>query len=477
MKRTTRGALNVSAILLVSSIAAAATQPVTIYTSAPSDAQRMRASRAAEWRPAQQPLETETAVFVQTHRRFQSILGFGGAITDASAEVFATLPAAKQAELLNAYFDREKGLGYSLIRTSIHSTDFSSSSYTYVNDGDPALTSFSIDHDRAYRIPMIKRAIASAKGEVKVFVSPWSPPAFMKSNRSMLQGGQLLPEFRDAWARYFVRFIQAYEQEGIAIWGLTIQNEPMATQKWESVIYSAEAERDFLKNHLGPTLKQAGLGNKKIIIWDHNRDLLPHRAATILNDRDAADFVWGIGYHWYETWTGGDPMHANVAAVKHMYPDKTIFLTESAIEKFSADRYQHWPNGEKYGKNIINDLNSGSAGWTDWNILLDQHGGPNHVGNYCFAAVHADTTTGELIYTPIYYVMGHFAKFIRPQALRLATSSSRSILLATSFANPDGSLVTVVMNQSDSEVTYQLMVDERQTLIKIPPRAIQSLIY
>ena len=169
----------------------------------------------------------------------------------------------------------------------------------------------------------------------------------------------------------------------------------MAKQRWESVIYTAEQERDFLKNHLGPTMQKQGLGDKKIIVWDHNRDLITQRAKTILDDPEAAKYVWGIGFHWYETWTGGDPMYSNVAEVARCIRSKPVLLTEAAIEKFTPERYQYWPNGERYGKSMINDFNSGAVGWTDWNILLDEHGGPNHVGNFCFAPVHGDTDNGS----------------------------------------------------------------------------------
>lgn len=171
-----------------------------------------------------------------------------------------------------------------------------------------------------------------------------------------------------------------------------------------------------MKNHLGPTMEQAGYGDRKIIVWDHNRDMMLHRAHVIFDDPEAAKYAWGMGFHWYETWAGFAPMVENVAAVAQAYPDKPLLLTEAAVEKFDPAKLQYWPNGERYGTAIINDLNHGAVGWTDWNILLDQNGGPNHVGNYCFAPVHADTRTGEVIYTPSYWYIGHFSKFIRPGA-------------------------------------------------------------
>ncbi|VXB42245.1 Glucuronoxylanase XynC [Flavobacterium sp. 9R] len=450
---------------------------VTVYTTAANTDLRLSPTAHLVFAKAAQPLETEISIFVEPQRKFQSLMGIGGAITDASAEVFAKLSKEKQQEFLTAYYDTQKGIGYSLLRTTIHSSDFSSGSYTYIEEGDKDLKTFSIDHDKQFRIPMIKQATQAAGGKIVTYVSPWSPPAFMKSNKQMLKGGTLLPEYYQAWANYYAKFIKAYEKEGMPIWGLTIQNEPMAVQTWESCVFSAEAERDFLKNYLGPTLKKEGLGNKKIIVWDHNRDLMNQRANVIFTDPEASKYAWGMGFHWYETWAGGAPMYDNVAKVHEAFPDKNLIFTEGCIEKFDAQKYQFWPNAERYGASMIHDFNNGTVAWTDWNILLDENGGPNHVGNFCFAPIHADSQSGSLIYTPSYYYIGHFAKFIRPQARRVATASSRSSLISTSFQNADGSMVTVVMNQSDKEVTYNLMIASEKTVTTIPPHSIQTLLY
>lgn len=450
---------------------------VTVYTTAANTDLRLSPTAHLVFAKAAQPLETEISIFVEPQRKFQSLMGIGGAITDASAEVFAKLSKEKQQEFLTAYYDTQKGIGYSLLRTTIHSSDFSSGSYTYIEEGDKDLKTFSIAHDRQFRIPMIKQATQVAGGKIATYVSPWSPPAFMKSNKQMLKGGTLLPDYYQAWANYYAKFIKAYEKEGMPIWGLTIQNEPMAVQTWESCVFSAEAERDFLKNYLGPTLKKEGLGNKKIIVWDHNRDLMNQRANVIFTDPEASKYAWGMGFHWYETWAGGAPMYDNVAKVHEAFPDKNLIFTEGCIEKFDAQKYQFWPNAERYGASMIHDFNNGTVAWTDWNILLDENGGPNHVGNFCFAPIHADSQSGALIYTPSYYYIGHFAKFIRPQARRVATASSRSSLISTSFQNADGSMVTVVMNQSDKEVTYNLMIASEKTVTTIPPHSIQTLLY
>lgn len=450
---------------------------ITVYTTADSTKLRLTQTDILTFSPSKQPLEIEVSVFVNPNKTFQTFMGIGGAITDASAEVFAKLSKDKQKEFMNAYYDKEKGIGYSLLRTTIHSSDFSSGSYTYIKEGDKDLKTFNIDHDRQYRIPMIKEAIKTAGGKLLLYVSPWSPPAFMKSNNNMLRGGVLLPEYYQSWANYYTKFIKAYEKEGMPIWGLTVQNEPMATQTWESCVFSAEAERDFLKKFLGPTMKKEGLGDKKIIVWDHNRDLMTHRANVIFSDPEASKYAWGMGFHWYENWSGGSSLYENVSKVAEAYPSKKLLFTEGCIEKFDAKKYQFWANGERYGTSMINDFNNGTVGWTDWNILLDQNGGPNHVGNFCFAPIHANTNSGELIYTPSYYYIGHFSKFIHVNAKRVSSSVSRSSLLSTSFLNIDGKMVTVVMNQTNKSVTYNLIVASEKSVIVIPAHAIQTLVY
>jgi len=446
------------------------------YTTAKQGDYRLSKSRKDTFRRSVQALESDIAIFVNPNKRFQSLLGIGGAITDASAEVLSALSDDKQEELLNAYFG-DNGLSYSIIRTSIHSCDFSSGSFTYVSDADKDLKTFDIEHDRKFRFPIIKRALAKAGEDIIFYASPWSPPAFMKSNGDMLQGGKLLPEFYNSWALYYAKFIEAYEKEGIPVWGITIQNEPMAVQRWESCIYTAEEERDFLKNHLGPVLEREGYGDKKIVVWDHNRDLINQRANVIFEDPEASKYAWGIGFHWYENWAGGEPMFENLQKVKEAFPEKELLFTEGCNERFDSSKYEYWPNAERYGRSMINDFNAGTVGWTDWNILLNQEGGPNHVGNLCFAPVHADLNSGDLIYTPSYYYIGHFSKFIRPGAKRLSTVSSRSHLLSTSFINPDQSVATVVMNPTDNNIEYRLMVGTQESLQEIPAHGIQTLVY
>jgi glucosylceramidase len=450
---------------------------IIVYTTAENSNDRLTATDTLQFKQMGQPVETQICVFVDPNKTFQSFMGVGGALTDASAETFAKLSKDKQQEILQAYYSVGKGIGYTLARTTIQSCDFSSGSYSYVKEGDKDLKTFSIDHDKQYRIPFIKKAIAAAGGKLILYASPWSPPAFMKSNNDVLHGGKLKPEYYQSWANYYPKFIKAYAKEGIPIWGISIQNEPMATQTWESCVYTAEEERDFLKNYLGPTMKKEGLGDKKIIVWDHNRDLIYQRASTLLSDPEAAKYAWGVGFHWYEDWSGGQQMYDNVRLVKEAFPDKNLLFTEGCNSPFKSYRLNDWKLGETYGRSMINDFNNGAVGWTDWNVLLDEQGGPNHVGNFCFAPVHANTKTGELTYTNAYYYIGQFSKFIRPGAKRITSSSSRSPLLTTAFMNADGKIAVVVMNQGDKEIDYFLWIAGKEAPVKSLPHSIKTLVF
>lgn len=450
---------------------------IMVYTTADNTHFRLSLTDSSYFKDFGQPLETQICVFVDPAKTFQTFLGIGGALTDASAETFAKLPADKQQELLQAYFDKEKGIGYTIARTNINSCDFSSDNYTYVNDGDSALNTFNIAHDLKYKIPFIKSAMDAAGGKLTLFASPWSPPAFMKTNNDMLHGGKLKPEYYQSWANYYIKFINAYEAEGIPVWGISIQNEPMATQRWESCIYTGEEERDLLKNNLGPAMNKAGYGDKKIIGWDHNRDLLYQRASTLLKDPEAAKYLWGIGFHWYEPWSGGEPMFDNVKLVSEAFPDKNLIFTEGCTELFNMQKIYDWRLGEKYGTSMIHDFNNGTVAWTDWNILLDEKGGPNHAENFCFAPVHADTKTGNIIYTNEYYYIGHFSKFIEPGARRIISSASRSDLLTTSFLNPNGKVATIVMNASEKKIDYFLWINGKAAELQALPHSIQTIVY
>jgi glucosylceramidase len=446
-----------------------------VYTTAKGTTMMMAKSELGTAEKAVQPFENEAAVFIDHMHSYQTIEGIGGALTDASAETFYKLPADQQKEFMKLYFDPTYGIGYSIGRTNINSCDFSSDMYTYITEGDKTLASWDISHDKKYKIPFIKEAVKQAGGKLKLFVSPWSPPAFMKSNNNMLQGGKLLPEFYDAYANYYIKFIKSYKDNGINVWGLTVQNEPMAKQTWESCIYTAEEELNFIKNHLGPTLHKNNMKDLKLIAWDHNRDLLYQRASHLLNDKVAQKYIWGIGFHWYEIWNGGR-QYDNVKRVQEAFPATHLLLTEACNYPFSWQTFDDWVWGENYGENMIQDFNNGVVAWVDWNILLDEIGGPNHVGNYCFAPIHAKTAEKTIHKMNSYYYIGHFSKFVKPDAKRIAVSSNRAQLLCTGFVNKNGKTSVVVMNKTEEKIDYKLFVKDKMTKLTSLPHSIMTIV-
>lgn len=401
---------------------------------------------------------------------YQEIEGIGGAFTEAAAVTLAKLPPAKQEEVLRAYFDSISGHGYTLCRTHIGSCDFALGNYSYCDEpGDHALKTFSIARDREALLPLIKRAQHVSGGAFKLLASPWSPPAWMKTTGRMNKGGKLLPECREAWALYYARYIQAYADEGVPIWGLTVQNEPEATQPWDSCVYTGEDERDFVRDYLGPTLHREGLADVKIVVWDHNRDRLFERARIVYDDAVAASYVWGAGFHWYVA-----DAFDNVQRTHDAWPDKKLLFTEGCQE--GGPHHGSWLTGERYARSMIQDFNRWTVGWIDWNMILDETGGPNHVGNLCSAPILADTRTGELRFQSSYYYIGHFSRFVRPGARRILSSSTKDELEVVSFKNPDDSLVTVVLNRSETSIDFEFKTGAFMAPLVSPRRSIQTIV-
>ena len=390
------------------------------------------------------------SVFVDSSRTYQEIEGFGGAFTEAAAYVFSGLPAAERRRFLRACFDTARGNGYTLCRTHMNSCDFSLGNYACADTpGDMKLKSFSIAREKKWIVPMMKAALKTAGRPFKLFISPWSPPAWMKTSGEMNHGGKLKPECRAAWALYYCRFIQALEREGIPVWGLTVQNEPEASQTWDSCIWTAEEERDFVRDHLGPTLKREKLGRIKVMIWDHNRDRVYERARVAYEDPKASRYIWGAGFHWY----CGD-FFDNLQAIHDAYPDKRLLFTEGCQE--GGPHIGSWAPAERYARAMIHDLNRWAAGWVDWNMLLDEKGGPNHVGNFCSAPILADTAAGRLMIQGSYYYIGHFSRFIRPGARRILCASTHDDLETTAFLNPGGACSVVILNRSENDIPVTL---------------------
>ncbi len=409
-------------------------------------------------------------LWVDTSRRFQTLEGFGGAFTEAAATTWLRLSQDQRSAFLRDCFDPVHGHGYTLCRVHMNSCDFSLGNYAHVETpGDVALHSFSIERDRQALLPMIRAAMQVAGRPIRLLVSPWSPPAWMKSNGRMNDGGRLKPECRLAWARCFVRFIQAYAEEGVPVWGVSVQNEPEAHQRWDSCLYTAEEERDFVRDFLGPELAAAGLGHVRIVVWDHNRDVMVERASVILGDAEAAKYVWGTGFHWY-----GEDHFDHVQLVHDAWPDKHLLFTEGCQE--GGPHHGSWEVGERYARSIINDLNRWTVGWIDWNLLLDQNGGPNHVGNFCSAPILAEPEQHTLLHQSAYFYIGHFARFIRPGAQRVLCAATRQALEATAFVNTDGTLAVVAMNRSEQPLRFALHAGAAAYAAELPARAIISCV-
>lgn len=419
---------------------------------------------------AAQPDGELPCVFVQPDRLFQTIEGFGGAFTESAAVTWMALGPDQRAQVLRDYFDPVRGHGYTLCRVHMNSADFSLGNYAHVETpGDVALSSFSIDRDRRALLPFIKAAQAAAGRQLKLLVSPWSPPAWMKSNGQMNGGGSLLPQYRQAWARCFVRFIEEYAKEGVPVWGVSVQNEPAATQRWDSCIYSAEEERDFVRGFLGPELAAAGLGDVRIIVWDHNRDRMVERASTVYSDPDAARYVWGTGFHWY-----GEDHFEQVQLLHDAWPDKQLLFTEGCQE--GGPHIGSWDLGERYAHSMINDLNRWTVGWIDWNLVLDETGGPNHVGNLCSAPILVDRQNGALMYQSSYDYIGHIARFVKPGARRVLCASSRQDLEAAAFVNPDGGVAIVVMNRTSEGIGFEIGTGAWRASTALGARAIATFL-
>ncbi|GEL07374.1 glycoside hydrolase family 30 protein [Salisediminibacterium halotolerans] len=409
------------------------------------------------------------SVTIDPATEYQKWMGFGGAFTEAAAYTLAQVSDANRAEAIHAYFDKTGGLAYNLGRTHIHSCDFALENYTYVDEHDESLASFSIEREHKYVIPFIQDAVKKAGHDLTMLSSPWSPPAWMKTNGEMNNGGQLKAEHRQTWANYFVKYIDEMENAGIPIWGVSVQNEPAAVQTWDSCIYSAEEERDFVKNYLGPTLHNQGLAEKNIVIWDHNRDLIVERATTVLEDPEAAQYVWGTGNHWYVS-----EEFENLSKVHEAFPDKHLLFTEGCIEE--GVHLGEWHTGERYARNIIGDMNNWLEGFIDWNLVLNEHGGPNHVGNYCDAPIIADTKNDQLHYNSTYYYIGHFSKFIAPGAKRIDVASSADQVSIAAFKNLTDEVVVVILNETENDQDLVLNVAGEQGEMAVPKRSITTCV-
>ena len=419
-------------------------------------------------------------IAINENEKHQIFKGFGGALTESAGYVLSKLPEDKQNKIVADFYDSEKGLGYTYGRTHMNSCDFSLENWACVPEKDETLKSFSMERTDKYITPLMKKAKEICTDGLKVMITPWSPPAWMKDNNDMNNGGHLKREYWQLWADYFVKFIQELQNRGFDVNLLSVQNEAAAVQTWDSCIWSAEEEGEFATKYLGPTLEKAGLKDIGILVWDHNRDIMWDRFSTSMAQPDADKYIAGVAFHWYS----GD-QYENVKKCADTYPSKQIVFSEGCVE--GGPRNGAWYTGERYAHNIINDLNNGCTTWIDWNIVLDMQGGPNHVGNYCDAPILIDTEKGEAHYQSSFYSIGHFSRFIKPGAQRLTVNIGdawiptnidgkiTNTVESCAFKNPDNSIAMVLTNRTEMDIFYK-MQSEDGPVVKIPAKSIQTLL-
>jgi glucosylceramidase len=374
--------------------------------------------------------------------RYQTFQGFGGAFTEAAGDTYLKLTPDAQDECIQAYFGVE-GLKYTLGRAHMGSCDFSLGGYACVDDpDDEELKSFSMARDERYILPLILKAQAVAGQEIRLMLSPWSPPAFMKSNGDRNHGGKLLEQYADRWARCVAEYVCRYRKAGARVTMVTVQNEPEASQTWESCLYTAREEGMFISDALGPALARVGLGDVRIFVWDHNKERMLHRASETLSAGQAGLYVTGVAFHWYT----GDHFE-NVAMTAQRFPGLELIFTEGCVEFNRFRNASETQKAEMYAHDILGNLNAGAHAFIDWNLLLDAEGGPNQIGNFCQAPVMANGV-GGIERNASYYYIGHFSRFIPPGAVRIGLSRYSSMLEAAAFRCTDGSIAVVLLNCS-----------------------------
>jgi glucosylceramidase len=405
---------------------------------------------------------------------YQTYQGMGGALTEAAASVLSLMSEKQKEGVLRSYFAKE-GAHYHWARLSINSCDFALGNYDYLQGEDQTLKSFSLEHEDRYLFPALKQIQAIRSGESLAFMaSPWSPCAFMKDNHDMNHGGHLLKEFYPLWADYLALYVKKMAERGIAIDVLTLQNEPEANQTWDSCLFSAQNEAEFVP-FLRKALDREGFRQVQIFIWDHNRDEMVRRANVTLQDPAVDQIVDGVAFHWYCS-----DNHANVELTHILHPKKHLYFSEGCVELVNknrpdladSDAYAH---GEIYGKNISEDFNHYCEAWIDWNIVCDERGGPNHVGNFCEAPVMFDRAKKEITYNPSYYYLVHFSRYIPLGSVRLdCRNDFEEKVYSVAFKTPKGDIVAVLQNQGDAEKKALLLVGEKGTNIVLKPHSIAT---
>ena len=388
-----------------------------------------------------QEKQEKEIINIYPHYEKQELIGFGGAMTEASSYCYSLLPDDKKHQFLKEYFDNN----YAICRLCIGSSDFSMKSYSYAAQKD--LSDFNIQHDRIHIIPFLKDAL-KMNPRLKFVVSPWSPPAFMKTNKILLLGGHLSEKYYALYAEYLSKYILAYQEEGIFIDYMTVQNETSAIQIWESCLYSPEEEAVFITNYLAPAFEKYHI-TTKILIHDHNKEKLFSKANIEFASEKTRSLIAGMAFHWYS----GDH-YENIELVRKYYPEKLLIHTEGCFGYMKEECHYH------YAQDIIDDLNAGTNAYIDWNILLDAKGGPNHVKNYCMAPIMLNKDSNDYIKSLNYYYIQHFSRFIKPNAKVIAHSKYSRNISVLSCKNPDGEIIVVILNDKASSVPFHLCLQD-----------------
>lgn len=373
----------------------------------------------------------------------------------------------QKSEMVNQYFNAEN-MAYNQVRIPIDSCDFSLEHYEADSDPDDTeFQKFSFARVEKYILPLLNAAEKAYGDKLDIMLSPWSTPAYMKTTGERNHGGKLKPEYRKRWAEYICRYIEEYRNRGYHITKLTMQNEPKAVQTWDSCIYTAEEQKEFLRDYLWPSLKAHGLDDIGIYLWDHNKERVFEWAEMII-DTETTSMIRGMAFHWYS----GDHFEA-LRMIREKYPDKQLLLSEACIEysKFSADDYLN--NAQKYAHDMMGNLNEGMNTFLDWNLILNEEGGPNHVGNFCDAPYLFDRDSKELKESNILGYLWHFTHFLEPGAVRIGVSRYTDKLEVTAFEKDD-KITFVILNRTDEELTAHIRLGEYCTEITVQPKSIGS---
>ncbi len=414
-------------------------------------------------------LSTDPDLIIDPAEKYQEIEGFGAALTGSSAYLINALPSGKKSDLLKELFNPNTGIGISYLRMSIGASDFSLQDFTYNDmpsgETDAALDNFSLKEDEKNVIPVFKD-ILQVYPKIKIMGSPWSAPAWMKTNGS-IYGGSLKQEWYNTYAQYFVKYIENYASHGIKIDAITPQNEPLHQAQYPTMIMEAEEQVEFIKDHLGPLFQSEGI-ETKIIAYDHNFDK-PQYPITVLSDEEAYPYVDGSAFHAY----AGDV--SAMSQVHNAFPEKGLYFTEISGGEWATDF------GENLKWNIKNIFIGTTRNWSKtallWNLALDENSGPTNNGCQNCRGVVTIQSSGEIIYNEEFYALAHFSKFVRPGASRIASNQISGGIYNVAFQNPDGTLALVILNETTSNRSINVQVGDKYLNINSTANSVSTLVW